>query len=545
MFGIRNDFSTAQQNEIQKSEEFHFYNIIFCNIKEEIFEVLYSDKKSRPNAPINVMVSALILMNRFRWTYKDLFKNIWFNLLVKIALGLDNIEEIPFCPATLFNFQNKLTSHFVQTGEDLLEQVFDSLTDKQLKRLNIQTNIQRTDSFLAASNIRNYSRVQLLVEILIRLYRILSKKDQKRFKDQFHPYVNRTSGQYIYSLKTSDIPHKLEEIGKMYFWISQNLKAVYGEHEIFKVFERVYAEHFTLVDQKVEVKSPKDLHSSCVQSPDDLDATYRKKNGKTSKGQSINVTETAHPDNPVNLVNDVVVTPNNVDDSKVLNKRVDRLKKKTPDLDELHFDGAFGSTDNDRKFEALNINPIQTAMRGHEPAVDIEIHQTSETEYFVRCPNQQVKAQMARKRWKAVFDLSICETCEYKNECSSCQRKDHRVFYFTHDDFLKRKRRKCFDTIPPERRNLRNNIEATVHEFTCKMPGKKLKVRGAFRTSIFAYSTAISINFGRIYRLIRKNSAYASCFLLYSCHFFKERLILLSNKIAYLIKPPVGLTIKH
>jgi len=147
MFGIRNNFSTAQQKEIQKSEEFHFYNIIFCNIKEEIFEILYSDKKSRPNAPINVMVSALILMNRFRWTYKDLFKNIWFNLLVKIAVGLDNIEEIPFCPATLFNFQNKLTSHFVRTGEDLLEQVFDSLTDKQLKRLNIQTNIQRTDSF--------------------------------------------------------------------------------------------------------------------------------------------------------------------------------------------------------------------------------------------------------------------------------------------------------------------------------------------------------------------------------------------------------------
>ena len=35
-------------------------------------------------------------------------------------------------------------------------------------------------------------------------------------------------------------------------------------------------------------------------------------------------------------------------------------------------------------------------------------------------------------------------------------------------------------------------------EFTCKMPGGKLKVRGAFKTSIFAYSMGISINFALV-----------------------------------------------
>jgi len=300
LFGIQNTLPESMLEKVHKSEEYHFYKIIFSHIKEDIFKVLYSEKKSRPNAPINAMVSALILMNRNKRTYEELFKNICFNILVKIALGLDNLTKMPFCPATLFNFQNKLSAHFVKTGENLLEQVFDSLTVEQLKTLKIKTNIQRTDSFLAASNIRNFSRVQLLVEIIIRLYRILSDKDKERFKEQFEPYIKKTSGQYIYKLKASDLPHQLEKIGQLYFWIFQNLKAAYGEYEIFRTFERVYAEHFTVIDQKIEVKSSKELHSGCVQSPDDLDATYREKREKKSKGQVINVTETASPDNPIN-----------------------------------------------------------------------------------------------------------------------------------------------------------------------------------------------------------------------------------------------------
>lgn len=531
LFGIQNTLPESMLEKANKSEEYHFYKIIFSHIKEEIFKVLYSEKKSRPNAPINAMVSALILMNRNKWTYEELFKNICFNILVKIALGLDNLTKIPFCPATLFNFQNKLNAYFVKTGKNLLEQVFDSLTAKQLKTLKIKTNIQRTDSFLAASNIRNFSRVQLLVEIIIRLYRILSDKDKERFKEQFEPYIKKTSGQYIYTLKASDIPHQLEKIGEMYFWIFRNLKNLYGEYEIFRTFEKVYAEHFTVIDKKVKVKSSKELHSGCVQSPDDLDATYREKREKKSKGQAINVTETASPDNPINLITDVDVNPNNIDDSKVLNKRIDKLKEKTPDLNELHFDGAYGSIDNDRKFDKYNINPIQTGVRGKNAAVDIKIDQISESQYLASCPKQKVKSEKARKRLKAKFDLSVCNRCEHREKCQALQRKDYRVFYFTTDDYLKKKRKGAINTVPPKRRKLRSNVEATVNEFVSRMPKSKLKVRGSFKTSVFAYSVAMSVNFGRIYRLLRDNLEHVVSLLQYFYHFVKEQLRLIAKKI--------------
>lgn len=524
LFDLFSCYPKSLRKQMQQSEEYCFYQLIFSNIKEQTFAVLFSTKKSLPNAPINVLVGALILMNRFQWTYEELFKQIKFNILIKIALGLKRLDEIPFCPATIFNFQNRLNKHFVETGENLLEQVFDELTTEQLKKLKIKTDIQRTDSFTAASNIRNYSRLQLLVELIIRLYRVLSEEDRQHFSDQFADYIKKSSGQYIYKINASEIPHQIEKIGQLYHWIDQNLKSRYSEHTIFRTFERVYAEHFTVVEEKIKVKDPEELTSDCVQSPDDLDASYRKKNGKSSKGQSINVVETANPDNPINLINDVAVNPVNKDDCKVLNDRLENVVEKTPDLNEIHFDGAYGSRENDEKFEEHGITPVQTAVRGKTTEVEIEIIQETETEYIVKCPKQEVKSEATRTRHKAEFDRTICHGCELREKCSTIVNKNCRVYYFTQANYVSKKRQRIITTIPPERRKLRCNVEATVNEFTCRLPKGKLKVRGAFKTAVFAYCMGMSINFGRIYRYLLDNTDISLRFFYYFGQIIKEQL---------------------
>ena len=54
--------SKRKQKILEKSWEKPFSDIIFSNIDEMIFAPLYSDKRnSRPNAPVNVIVGALIL----------------------------------------------------------------------------------------------------------------------------------------------------------------------------------------------------------------------------------------------------------------------------------------------------------------------------------------------------------------------------------------------------------------------------------------------------------------------------------------------------
>ena len=506
LFGIASQLPQAKLKKLQNSKEYEFYRLVFSQIEEEDFAALYSDMSSRPNAPVNSLVASIILMYRNNWTTEELFDRIDFDILTRAALGLDTLGETPFCPATFFNFQNRLFQHFSQTGENLLEMVFDSLTQQQLKALKIKTNIQRSDSFMAMSNIRSYSRTQLLIEMLIRLHRILRDEDKLRFTELLEPYIKQSSGQYIYSLERCEIPHELAKLGQLYHRLYEALNQSYRDFEVFGIFERVYSEHFTVVEDKVEVKPSAQLNGGTLQSPDDIDATYRKKQGRHCHGQSVNVTETANPENELNLLTDVAVCSNSTDDSKILNVRLEHIKDKTPELEELHTDGAYGSEDNDKKMEELEITHVQTAVRGRKAEVSMEIEEVGEGQYTVKCPYQSVRSEKARKRHKACFDVNICKECSLSNGCSAKEQGDKRTYYFDRSDYLLGRRNRNIKSLPPERRKLRPNVEATVKEFSGAFNHKgKLRVRGLFRTMVYAYSMAVSINFGRIWRYIADN----------------------------------------
>mgnify|MGYP000106050281 FL=1 len=506
LFGIASQLPKAKLEKLQKSKEYDFYQLVFCKISEKDFSVLYSNNCSRPNAPVNSLVASIILMYRNNWTTEELFDRIDFDLLTRTALGLDTLEETPFCSATFFNFQNRLLCHFSQTGHNLIERVFDGLAEQQLEILKIKTDIQRSDSFMAMSNIRSYSRTQLLIEMLIRLHRILSDEDQNRFNDILSPYIKQSSGQYLYTLQRQQIPQEQEKLGRLYHALYEALKERYKDSEVFGIFERVYTEHFTLIDDKITVKTGQELHGSTLQSPDDIDATYRKKRDRHYRGQSVNVTETAHPDNELNLITDVAVCSNNTDDSKILNERVGPIKEKTPDLNELHTDGAYGSEDNDKKMEELEITHVQTAVRGRQAEVSMEIEEVSDGQYKVKCPHQCVSSEKARKRYKACFDVEICKQCPLSSHCPAKQQSDKRTCYFDRSDYLLGKRNRNIKSLPPERRKLRPNIEATVKEFTKPFNHKgKLRVRGLFKTMVYAHAIAISINFGRVWRYMAEN----------------------------------------
>jgi hypothetical protein len=75
-------------------------------------------------------------------------------------------------------------------------------------------------------------------------------------------------------------------------------------------------------------------------------------------------------------------------------------------------------------------------------------------------------------------------------------------FILSEKDFQRKKRAHNIMQIPLERRTLRANVETTVSEFKRKMPDDKVKVRGRFKTTIFAIATGIGTNFGRIVRYL-------------------------------------------
>jgi len=508
LFGFEMDLNQSLQEQLAKTQEKAFHDLVFVNINEMDYRVLYSDKYSRPNIPINILVSSLILKERKSWSFNELIESICFDMRTKLALGLSRLDEIPFSKATIFNFQKRILSHYQETGIHLLEQTFNNLTEKQLKAIEIKTNILRSDSTLISSNIKKYSRVELLIEVLLRFWRELEDSDKKQFISLVDTYNKRGSQKYVYTLKSTDLPKELDKLGNLYYTLYQNFSVKYSTNKSYKNFERVFFEHFTIVENNVIYFENNQLDSSILQSPDDSDATFRKKIEQQSNGFEINVFETAHPDNEVQLLMDIHVEKNNVADSTVLENKIDEVVAKTPDLDELHTDGGYGSEAVDKKMAEKNITHVQTAIKGRQAAVMLIITKDEDGDlYQIACEGQTVESIPTNKRNKAIFDKVKCEGCPLNEKCQIAKNKS--VYYFSHSDYLKNKRNLNLSNIPPERRKIRPNVEATIREFKAKTNGGKLKVRGLFKARLFAFAMGVSINFGRLFRyFVRKNGFF-------------------------------------
>jgi len=508
--------------KLEKSEEYFFYKIILCNIDEDLFKTLYCSDNGRPNAPINVLVGAIILKEKRNWTYKQLINEVEYNLSARTALGLFSLEDMPFNEATIFNFLKRLRAYEIKHNVNLFNEVFNSLTKQQVVDLKLKTNIARTDSYMIDSNIRAYGRVELLIEVLLRFYRILSETDKTLFVNRYAAYQKKGSQHYMYDLKGSDLSHEAEKIAGAYQWLKTFIADNYQSTDEYNIFIRVFEEQFKIEESnKLVLRNPKEIGSDVLQSPDDPDATFRKKNGK-HQGQISSVTETSHPDNDVNLIVDIGNSPNNVDDSIILNERLPEISKMLPDLEELHFDGGYGSTDNDNIMKEMGIMPVQTAVRGAKANAEMYIEYNDKNEIIVTCPKgQAVVACKAKIRYKATFNIEICKNCPLFGKCSVTSGKNLGKYYFSEELMSRKLRHHNILKLPTERRKIRANVEATMHEFTHHLNGHKLKVRGAFKASLFTFATAIGINFGRIYRNHKKNDDNRTL-LSFIAHIFKK-----------------------
>lgn len=127
----------------------------------------------------------------------------------------------------------------------------------------------------------------------------------------------------------------------------------------------------------------------------------------------------------------------------------------------------------------------------------------------MKCPHQSAESTPTKQRHKVRFDLSICQQCPLKAKCRIFKSKGR--YYFTHQDYLLSRRNGNIKEIPRERRKIRPNVEANMKEFKSRASAGKLKVRGHFKTSLFAF-IGIAINFGRIYRYIADNELFEIIF---------------------------------
>jgi hypothetical protein len=534
-----------QRQRLEQSWAGVFYREVFCRLNEEPFSVLYADLPSRPNVPVNLLVGLECLKSGFGWSDEELYDGFLYDVQIRYALGYQELGEGEFDLRTLYYFRQRLSRYSQETGINLLDQVFEQITDKQLAAFELKTGKQRMDSTQVGCNIRQQGRLQLLVEILQRVHRMLSESDQGRWAETFEPYLHGHPGWYVYRLKKEEFATHIERVGRVMLGLLEELKVAYGERKEYQMLERVFDEHFRVVEEKIKTKEQKELSAASLQSPDDWEATIRDKGNGLHQGYVANLSETCDPDNPFQLITKIQADPNHTDDPLLLLAALPNLVERTG-LKTLITDGGYGGNDVDLLLEKHHVQMLQTGIRGTPLDPNklnmVDFHfQCSETgqPLTVTCPyGQTVKVEQGQKKkgFIAKFSVSACQTCPYQQaqQCPTRLRKRVPFYglYFMAYRLRVTLRRQQNAIFMKTKQNLRAAVEATVRAVKHPFPKGKLPVRGRFRIFCMLIGAATMNNVRQIQRHLArqirsktdskgKNSSQDS-FFVFAWHWFQS-----------------------
>ena len=484
-----------------------FYELVFAKIDEGVCEGLYSEKASRPNTAVNILVGLSFLKNGYGWSDEEMYDHYCYDIQVRYALGLRELGAGEFDLRTMYEFRGRLSRHMQETGEDLIGQIFAQISDVQMQQLGIKSNHLRTDSTQIGSNIREMSRLQLLVEVIQRVYRGLSETDQAKWADEFEPYLKGSSGQYLYRLKGPGAtqPH-LETIGQLMDQLLEQLEPTYSQRDIYALLSRVFAEHFQRQEAQVQPKAGEAISPNSLQSPDDWEATFRSKGGEGHIGYVANVTETCHPDNDFQLILHTQTQPNTRDDAQMLAAEIPTLVERTA-VEKIFSDGNYGSPEVDALMAQHHIELHQSAIRGSQPRPDVFNLASCQLEFDPDQPQQllavtapsgeRILVQPGRTDQRFILRFQQDPLAVQDDPPPPSSPVTHYISQHQVEVAVRRQRALAFhqaDTNP------RAAIEATVYAIKRPFGNDKLPVRGRFRVGLAIIGSAAMVNLRRIHR---------------------------------------------
>jgi hypothetical protein len=595
--------TVKQRKRLQQSWAGTFRREVFCRLDESPFAVLYADAPSRPNIPVNVLVGLETLKAGQGWSDEEMHDEFSFGLQVRYALGYENLGDGEFDLRTLYNFRHRLNDHMCRTGENLVDQAFRQITDAQVEAFQLKTGRLRMDTTQIASNIRRMSRVHLLVEVLHRAHRMLNPADQAHYAEAFAPYLQGSSGQYVYHLKGAETSPHLQRIGELMHRLLVELAPTYGANDTYQMLQRVFREQFTLNEETPQAKSDdaaggpppellsdsdlvaapddpaeisavstqptaatpitgvslppeattsigatsatpdpaaelaaappdpaaqpgtppmtltlqpkpgKEICANGLLSPDDPEATFRRKGNQTYQGYVTNVTETCDPENPFQLIVQVQTASNTTEDATLLRDALPDLKTRTG-VETLYNDATFCSPAADKVLREQHVTQVPSDLRGQAPnparlgLADFNVESNGDgVPQQITCPQGQglpVTPGRQPQWYVARFDAGVCQACPLPARCPSQLSHSNawRVLRFSQTQLDVAQRRQRSAAYHQAGKNLRAAVEATIGALKRPFSDDQLPVRGRYRVGVLMIGSALMVNVRRIQRYL-------------------------------------------
>ena len=430
LFNTVTEMPKNVQKRLKESWATPFYEHVFCNIDEQAFACLYSEDMGRPNFPVNILVAFEILKHRHDLTDEEALNQFYFNMLWRVALGIRNIGQNSFGERTLYEFRQRLYQHALKNpgDEDIIHTQFDNISRHLKEVMGLDTSEMGADSTQIMPNIRKAGRLSLSYDVLTQALKecpkeFLPAELLKVLEPDFKTNL-------LYRTKSRDIDSRLKEMLRLCLLFTELVATTpqLKSCSTAPLVTRFLGDHADIDSdtKEIEVKPGKDVSSDSLQSAYDPDATNRTKNGVNYSGYAANIFETCADLNPVQILTDYVLEKNNVADTTMLDKRLEKVTK-MHGMEDLYVDGGYYGADVLDKAEDQEVQIHFTDMTGRTPTKKISVTRFQiEDHKIVKCPSgYDADYSYTGKDGTLVahFDQRICEGCKYKSECPIQVRK--------------------------------------------------------------------------------------------------------------------------
>lgn len=295
---LDDSFVTLTERErkaLEKSWAKVFADEIFPAIDENRFSVLYSDKASRPNTPVNVIIGALIIKELFDYSDDEIVENLMFDLHLQYALHTTSFAEQPISDKTLSRFRKRCYDYETLHGVDLYRDCVKELGNKIARMMKLNGRIRRMDSIMIESNIRFLSRMELIYTCISKLAVYLAKNHSAKLPEQLERYTDPNDyNRLFYHQRNDDMDQIIQMLLTDSDCLLELCKSGFEEVTEYQLFVRCLSDQTVVENEKRRLRTKEDgtMNSSALQNPSDPDATYRNKSGKQHRGYAANVEET-------------------------------------------------------------------------------------------------------------------------------------------------------------------------------------------------------------------------------------------------------------
>ena len=328
LFDTTYNLTEREKKALERSWAKVFSEDVFPYIDEERFSVLYSDKNSRPNTPINVIVGAEIIKMLFDYSDDEMVDNLMLDPRFQLALHTTSFDEQPLSDKSLSRFRRRCYDYEKTHGVDLYHDCVTGLAEATARMMGIDKRIRRMDSLMVEANIRKLSRMELIYTCISKLIRYLHKNGHDDMIGHMeHYYDPNDFNRVIYHSRSTDADKRIGVLLKDADLLLEKCGNDFEEITEYQLFVRCLSEQTIVEDGKRRLRTKEDggMNSSILQNPSDPDATYRKKAGKEHRGYAANVEESVGKNGSV--VTDYQLDSNNKSDSEFFQEHVEKIEK--------------------------------------------------------------------------------------------------------------------------------------------------------------------------------------------------------------------------